>query len=83
MRMTGAEILSLLKEGGYGLAVLSIIANVFLYRQTRAEQSAHLASVNTLNSKILDIAIKSIEADKDNQHAVTLLAKALESRPHV
>ena len=81
--MTGAEILALLKDGGYGIAALSVIANVFLYRQTRAEQTAHLASVNTLNSKILDIAIKSIEADKDNQHAITLLAKALESRPNV
>jgi hypothetical protein len=81
--MTGAEILALLKDGGYGIAALSVIANVFLYRQTRAEQVAHLASVNTLNSKILDIAIKSIEADKDNQHAITLLAKALESRPNV
>ena len=81
--MTGAEILVLLKDGGFGLAALSIVANVFLYRQARAEQVAHLASVNTLNSKILDIAIKSIEADKDNQHAITLLAKALESRPNV
>lgn len=81
--MTGPEILSLLKEGGYGIAALSIIANVFFYRQARAEAAAHLTTINTLNAKILDIALKSIEADKDNQHAVTLLAKSLESRPHV
>jgi hypothetical protein len=74
---------TLFKYGIYFIAVVEGIVIAFLYRQVRAEQAAHLASINTLNSKILDIAIKSIEADKDNQHAVTLLAKALESRPHV
>lgn len=81
--MTGAEILSLLREGGYGLAVLAIIAAVFFYRQARAEAAAHLVTINTYNAKILEIATKSIEADKDNTHALQSLTEVLRSRPNV
>lgn len=80
--MTGAEILSLLKEGGYGIAVLSIVANVFLVKHIIALYAARLADKDKCHEQVTAIAVKSIEADKDNQHAIALFAKALESRPH-
>jgi hypothetical protein len=73
-----------LQEYGFTfIAVIEAAVIIFLYRQSRATDAARITDLNTYNNKILEIATKSIEADKDNQHAVVLLAKALESRPHV
>lgn len=73
---------TLFKYGIYFIAVIEAAAIVFLYKQVRAENAARLIDLNTYNQKILEIATKSIEADKDTQHAMALLAKSLE-RPNV
>ena len=74
---------ALQKWGIAFVAVAEAAVIMFLYRQLSAERAARIADITTYNAKILEIASKSIEADKDNQHAVDLLTKTLEGRPRV
>lgn len=74
---------ALQKWGIAFVAVAEAAVIMFLYRQLSAERAARITDINTFNTKILEIASKSIEADKDNQHAVDLLTKTIEGRPRV
>ena len=78
---TIAEVIQ--KYGRDALDAFLLAGVVFLYRQVRALEAARIADHAAFNKQFVELATKSIEADKDNTHAVDALKDIIQSRNHV